>query len=80
MVTRARPERPRTSQGVTNHRLELTDVAETERAQERPERGGGHHPVGQYGGRRPGPQHVGVVDVGGAGHHGVHQGQDLAPG
>ena len=50
----------------------------TEGTEEGPERGRRHHPVGQHGGRRPGPQHVGVVDVRGPGHHGVHQGQDLS--
>jgi len=31
------------------------------------------HPVGL-----PSAQHIGVIDVGGAGHHGMHQGQNLS--
>ena len=53
----------------------------TEGTQEGPERGGGHYPVGQYGGRgtRPATCRRGRC-ARRPGHHGVDQGQDLAPG
>jgi hypothetical protein len=55
-------------------------MAEGEGAQERPQHGGGHHPMGKHRLGGTGSQHVGMVDVAGSGHHGVHQGQHFAPG
>ena len=78
LVARTRPERPGGAQGLADHPLELTDVAEGERAQEGPERRGRHHPVLEHLGARSGAQHVGVVDVAGPGHHGMDERQDLA--
>jgi len=45
---------------------------------ERPQRGGCHHPVWEHRLGCTGSQHVGMVDVAAARHHGVHQGQHLA--
>jgi hypothetical protein len=60
--------------------VELADMAEGERAQERPQRTGRHHPVAEHGCGGPGAQHVGVVDAVAAGHQRMHQGQQLAAG
>ncbi len=60
--------------------VELAEMAEGERPEERAERGRRHDPVTEHGFGRPGAQHVGVVDVGATGRHGVHQGQHLASG
>ena len=60
------------------HRVELTDVAEGEGPQECAQGGGRHHPVTED---RPGgarTEHVGVIDVGPARGHGVHQGEHFA--
>lgn len=54
-------------------------MAEGEGAQEGAQRGGGHHPVSEHHLAGSRAQHVGVVDVGAAGHDGMHQGEDLAP-
>jgi hypothetical protein len=53
-------------------------MTEGERTQERAQRGWRHHPMGKHRLSGTGTQHVGMVDVAAAGHHGVHQGQDLA--
>ena len=45
-----------------------------------PKRRRRHHPMGEHRFGRPCSQHVGVVDVRPAGHHGVDQGQHLATG
>jgi hypothetical protein len=76
---RAGAERPRPAQHLTHHRLELADMSEGERPQECAERRGRHHPVGHHPLGATRAQHVGVVDVGGARHHGVDQGEHLAP-
>ena len=78
VMARTRSEGPRTFERVTDHLFELTDVTEGEGTQERPERRRCHHLMGQHLGRRSRPQHVGMIDVRGTGHHGVDQGQDLA--
>jgi site-specific DNA recombinase len=49
-----------------------------EGAQERAERGRGHHVVSQHALRRSRTQHVAVVDALGSGRHGVHQRRHLA--
>jgi hypothetical protein len=78
VLTGARPQIPGAMEGIADHLFELADVTEAEGTQERPERGRRHHAVPQHAVRGPGAQHVGVIDVGGTGHHGVDQGQDLA--
>jgi len=60
--------------------VELADVAEGERPQERAQRGGGHHPMPEDLLGAPGPQQAGVVDGVAGGHHRVQQGQHLAAG
>jgi hypothetical protein len=59
---------------------ELADVAEGERAQERAQGGGGHHPVAEDLAGGAGAQYVGVVDAVAAGDHRLGQGEQLAPG
>ena len=54
-------------------------MAKGEGAQKRPERRRCHHPVPEHRRRLPRAQHIGVVDVAGTAHHGVDQGEDLAP-
>ncbi len=76
---RARTEGPGPAKGFAEHPVELADVTEGERPQERSERGRCHHPMPQHRLRGPGAQHVGVVDMGPARRHGVHQGEHLAP-
>jgi len=61
------------------HGFELADMTERERPQERAERRGCHHPMRHHRLRRPGTQHVGMIDVRTAGEHRVHQRQHLAP-
>jgi hypothetical protein len=55
-------------------------MPEGERAQQRSQRGRGHHPVAGHRSRRPGPQHVDVVDRVSPGHQSVHQREHLAAG
>jgi hypothetical protein len=55
-------------------------MTEGEGPKEGAERRGCHHPVGKNALGRSGPEHVGMVDVTGTCHHGVHQGEDLATG
>lgn len=76
---RSRSQGPRPPEGLTDDGLELADVTEGEGPQERPQRRGGHDPEWQHPLGAARPQHVGVVDVGSAGHDGVNQRQDLAP-
>ena len=54
-------------------------MAEREGAQERPESRRRHHPVSEHRARGSRAQHVGVVDVRATRHHGVDQGEHLAP-
>lgn len=55
-------------------------MPEGEASQEGAEGGGCHDPMLEHLIGRPCPQDIGVVDVGGPGHHGVHKGQYLAAG
>jgi hypothetical protein len=55
-------------------------MAEGEGAQERAQRRRCHHPVGQHSLGASRAQHIGVVDVAGTGHDGVHERQHLAAG
>ena len=71
-------ERPRSGDDLGGRRFELADMTERERSQERPQRRGGHHPMRQHRTAGAGPQHVGVIDVGCPGDHGVDQGEHLA--
>ena len=57
-----------------NDRLRST----TEGAQERSQRGGGHHPMAEHSGGLSCPQDIGVIDMAGPGCDGVHQRQHLA--
>jgi len=71
---------PRSGQEGLGDPVQLADVAEGERAQERAQRRGGHHPMPEDLLGASGPQHVSVVDRVAAGHHRVQQGQHLAAG
>ena len=73
-----RPEGPGSAQRLSQHPVELTDVAEGEGPQERAERRRRHHPVTENRLGGPRTQDVGVIDVGPARRHGVHEGQNLA--
>lgn len=53
-------------------------MAESEGAQERPERGRGHDPVTEHGRAGAGAQQVRVVDVTRTSADRVHKGEDLA--
>jgi hypothetical protein len=53
-------------------------MAEAERPQKRAQRRRRHHPMRQDPLRAPRTKNIGMVDVRGAGHDGMHQGQDLA--
>jgi len=77
LVTWSRAERPGGGERLTDHLFQLADMAEGERPQERAQRGRRHHLVLEHLCGRSCAQHVGMVDVAGAGHHGVHQRQDL---
>ena len=70
---------PGPAQRVARDGFELADVAEGEGAQERAQRGRCHHPVGKHTSTGPRAQHLGVIDVRTPDHHGMHQGQHLAP-
>jgi hypothetical protein len=54
---------PRPAQQLFGGLVELADVAEGERAQERPQRRGRHHPVAKHRRRGSGAQRIGVVDT-----------------
>ena len=56
-------KRPRSPQRLTDHGLELADMTEAERAEERADRGRGHHPERQHPLGGTGTERVGVVDV-----------------
>jgi hypothetical protein len=76
---RARPRRPRPADRLGDHRVELADVSEGEGPKERAERRGCHHPKRQHATGRPGPQTIGVVDVGGSGQDRGDEREHLAP-
>jgi len=70
---------PGSPEHLADDRFELADMAEGEGPKERPERRRYHDPVTEDPFGCTGPQHVGVVDEGGAGDHGVNEGEHLAP-
>ena len=72
--------RPGPLENPTDDRFELADMPEREGAQERAQRRRRHHPMRQHPSGGTGTEHVGVIDVAGAGDHRVHQGQHLAAG
>ena len=80
LFPRTSPKRPRPSDGLGDHRVQLADMAEGERPQERAQRGRRHHPEGQHPAGRPGPQPVGMVDVGCPGQDRRHERQHLTAG
>jgi hypothetical protein len=59
--------------------VELADLPEGERAQERPQGGGGHDPMAEHLAGGAAAQQVGVVDAVGTRQHRLDQGQQLAP-
>ncbi len=71
-------EGPASTKGLADDGFELADVAEGEGPQERAERRRSHHPEGQDPCRAARAEDVDVVDVAGAGHHGVDKGHHLA--
>ncbi len=77
-IARTRASPPRPPERDIQDAVELTDVPEGERAQERPERRGCHHPVPEDQTGRTGPQHVHLIDAVRPGDHPVHQRHDLA--
>ena len=60
--------------------IELSDVTKGEGPQEGAQRQGCHHAMSEDSTGRTRAQHVTVVDTVRSGHHGVDQGQHLAPG
>ena len=70
--------RPGLGEGVLGGSVQLADVPEGERAQERPQRRRGHDAVAEHGRGGPGAQQVGVVDAVATSHQRVDQGQHLA--
>ena len=70
--------RPGPPDRLGDHGVELADVTEGERAQERAQRRRRHHPERQHPLGRPGAQPVSVIDVVAAGQDRGHQRQHLA--
>ena len=64
---------PRARERAIENVVELADVPERERAQERPERRWRHHPMPEQQTRGPGAQHVHLIDPVRASKHPVHQ-------
>ena len=74
---RCRPSRPRPLPGNIVDRFELADMTKRKGSQERAQRRRCHHPMRHHRLRRPGAQHVGVIDVRTTGQHRVQQRQHL---
>ena len=70
--------RPGPPDRLGDHRVELADMPERERSQERPQRRGGHHPERQHRLGSAGAETVRVIDVGSSGQDRGHQRQHLA--
>ena len=68
-TARACSQLPCASQRARQHRFELADVTERDRAQERPDRRGRHRLESQHPPGAAGTQHLDVIDVGGAREH-----------
>jgi hypothetical protein len=69
---------PRPREELASHLVELADVAEGERAQPGPDRGGRHHPVPEHRLGCSCPEQFDVVDAVPTGDHGMDQGEQLA--
>jgi hypothetical protein len=78
-LTGAGARLPRASQRLGQDAVELAHVPEGERAQERPQRRRGQHPVPEHQPGAAGAQDVTVGDRVGAQQHRVHQRQHLPP-
>ena len=72
-LTRSRAGIPGPPERPVDDQVELADMPERERPQERPERRRRHHPVPQDQLRAPGAEHVHVIDAVRASEHAVHQ-------
>ena len=79
-ITGSRPSCPRLGQELLGEPVELADVAEGERAEERPQGGGRHDPMAEHLAGGATAQQVGVVDAVPTRQHRVDQGQQLAAG
>jgi hypothetical protein len=79
-VPGSRPGLPRARERDIKHAVELADMPERERPQERSERGGGHHPVPENELGRSGSEQVHVINRVRAGEHPVHQRHHFAAG
>jgi hypothetical protein len=77
-VAGAGTRRPRPGKELAGHLVELADVAERKRPQERPDRRGGHDPMAKHRLGGPAAQQLHVIDAVPAGDHGVDQGEQLA--
>lgn len=62
---------PRTGERELAPGVELADMAEGERSQERPARRGGHHPMTEHRFARSSPEHLDVIDAVAARRHRV---------
>jgi len=72
LIARTGARCPRPGECVFGDPVQLADVPEGKRAQERPQRRGGHHPVAEHLGSGSGAQHVGVIDAVATGDQRVH--------
>ena len=79
-VTRPGARCPGAAQRDLGEPVELTHVPVGEAAQERPDRGGGQHPVPEHAAGCPGAQHLDVVDAVPTSDQAVHQREDLGTG
>lgn len=77
-LSRSRTELPGPLEHPTDDRFKLADMTERERPEKRAERRRCHHPMTEHPSSRAGAEHVGMIDVGGAIDHCVHQRQHLA--
>ncbi|HEV7806120.1 MAG TPA: hypothetical protein VGO80_09890 [Solirubrobacteraceae bacterium] len=78
-VTRAGAGLPGALDRPAQQRIELTDVPERKRAQERPQRRRRRNPATEQPARAPCPQHAGVINAVGAQDHRVDERHHLAP-
>ena len=77
-IARAGARAPRTRERVTEQLVELTDMPECERPQERSERRRGRDPPTQQPASPAGPEHVAVIDAVSAEQHREHERHHLA--
>src|SRR5215211_7121087 len=78
ILARAGPRPPRAAKRLAEHPIELADVPERKRTQERPERRRGHRPMSEDRLGPPRSEHVAVIDAVSAQQHRVHQREHLA--